>query len=238
MSELKANISALVEVAEPGQVSVPTAFAQLGKRNTIDKTLQRMGQTGKLRRIDRGLYDKPKLSGLTKRPTTPDYRAVTQAIARWDQLRLLVDGMTAANYLGLTDALPASVTVRTDTRCRAIQLDNLINEFKQTAPSRLHWEGRPTMRVVPALHCLKDTLASERAAILSKLSKVLADQVHGAAIRQDLPDGFNILPVWMQSLVRELPGCNPQSAAAARPPPQSTDTKKVTFSSPPLSQTR
>ena len=219
MSELKASIDAMVEASAPGQVWVPTDFSQLGKRDAIDKTLQRMVLAGELRRVDRGLYDRPRFSGLTKRPTAPDYRAVTEAIARRDQLRLLVDGMTAANDLGLTDAVPARVTIHTDTRRRTIQLDNMTIEFKHTAPSRLYWAGRPAMRVVQALYWLKDTLPSDRAAILKKLSKILADTAHGAAIRQDLLDGFGMLPAWMQSLVRELPGCDPQQATKAQHPP-------------------
>jgi hypothetical protein len=220
MSELKSHIVGLIRAAEPGQVWVPTDFAQLGSRDAIDKTLQRMVLAGELRRIDRGLYDSPKLNSLTKRSTTPDYRAVTEAIARRDQLRLLVDGMTAANDLGLTDAVPARVTIHTDTRRRAVQVDKLIIEFKQTAPSRLYWAGRPAMRIVQALHWLKDTLTSERSLVLSKLTKVLADPVHGAAIRHDLLEGFHVLPAWMQSLVRELPGCErPAALAAARQSP-------------------
>ena len=82
MSALKSQISALIDAAEPEQVWVPTDFAQLGSRDAIDKTLQRMVQAGKLRRIDRGLYDRPTVNSLTKRPTTPDYRSVVQAIAR------------------------------------------------------------------------------------------------------------------------------------------------------------
>ncbi len=217
MSALKSHISALIEAAEPGYVWVPSDFAQLGSRDAIDKALQRMVQAGALRRIDRGLYDRPKVNSLTKRPTTPDYRAVAEAIARRDHLRLLVDGMTAANDLGLTDAVPARVTLHTDTRRRAIQLDKLTIEFKQTAPSRLYWAGRPAMRIVQALHWLKDTLASERSLILNKLTKVLTDPVHGTAIRQDLLEGFNILPAWMQSVLRELPGWDPQIASTAAP---------------------
>ncbi len=217
MSALKSHISALIKSAEPGQVWVPTDFAQLGSRDSIDKTLQRLVQAGELRRIDRGLYDRPSLNNLTKRPTTPDYRAVTEAIARRDHLRLLVDGMTAANDLGLTDAVPARVTIHTDTRRRAIQLDKLIIEFKQTAPSRLYWAGRPAMRIVQALYWLKDTLTSERFLILNKLTKVLADPIHGATLRLDLIEGFNVLPAWMQSLLRELPGCDPQTALTATP---------------------
>ncbi len=59
---------------------------------------------------------------------------------------MLVDGMTAANDLGLTDAVPARVTIHTDARRRSIQLDNLFIEFKLTAPSRLYWAGRPAIR--------------------------------------------------------------------------------------------
>ena len=126
---------------------------------------------------------------------------------------MLFRSMTAANDLGLTDAVPARVTIHTDARRRAIQLDKLTIDFKQTAPSRLYWAGRPAMRVVQALHWLKDTLISDRDRILRRLAQVLADPTYGAAIRQDLIDGFSALPAWMQSLVRELPAGDQQLVA-------------------------
>ena len=46
----------------------------------------------------------------------PEYSAVIDAVARRDKARLLPDGITAANQLGLTDAVPAKVTVHTDAR--------------------------------------------------------------------------------------------------------------------------
>ncbi|NKI97880.1 DUF6088 family protein [Rhizobacter sp. SG703] len=222
MSDLKTRISTLVDAAGPSQVWVPTDFAQLGSRDAVDKALQRLVLAGELRRIDRGLYDKPGLNKLTKRPTSPDYRAVVEAVARRDHLRLLVDGMTAANDLGLTDAVPAHVTIHTDARRRAIQLDQLSIEFKHTAPSRLYWAGRPAMRVVQALYWLKDTLISDRDRILARLSKVLADPAHGSEIARDLSDGFSVMPAWMQILVRELPGCNPQATWNDSPLPGDT----------------
>lgn len=214
MSELKSHISAALSAAQPGHVWVPNDFALLGSRDAIDKTLQRMVHAGELRRIDRGLYDRPTINRLTKRFTSPDYRAVVEAIARRDQLRLLVDGMTAANDLGMTDAVPARVTIHTDARRRTIKLDKLFIEFKLTAPSRLYWAGRPAMRVVQALHWLKDTLATDRQRVLDKLGALLADPVHGDAIRSDLLEGFGTLPTWVQHLVRELPGCDPITAQA------------------------
>lgn len=206
MSALKSAILDQIQAAGPGQVWVPADFAALGTRDAIDKTLQRMVAAGELRRIDRGLYDLPAVNSLTGRATTPDYRRVVDALARRDQLRLLVDGMTAANDLGLTDAIPAKVTIHTDCRRRSLQLGNLVIEFKVTAPSRLYWAGRPAMRVVQALHWLKDTLPGDRDRIVDQLDQILSDPRHGAAIGQDLLEGFSTLPSWMQHLLQPLLG--------------------------------
>ncbi len=222
MSDLISTIAAQIEGGDMGQVWVPSDFAQLGKRDAIDKALQRMVHGGHLRRIDRGLYDKPTFNKLTKCLTYPDYRAVVAAVARRDKLRMLIDGMTAANDLDLTDAVPARVIIHTDARRRTIQLDKLTVEFKQTAPSRLFRAGRPAMRVVRAVHWLKDTLVSDRDRILRRLTQVLADPAHGATIRQDLIDGFSALPTWMQSLMRELLGGDQPLAAAKTSQPQRT----------------
>ncbi|AXA73332.1 hypothetical protein CE205_23370 [Achromobacter insolitus] len=218
MNDLKTQIMTHIDTANSGQVWVPTDFAQLGGRDAVDKALQRLVAAGQLRRIDRGLYDRPKTNSLTKKATAPDYRAVVDAIARRDQLRLLVDGMTAANDLGLTDAVPAHVTIHTDARRRSIQLDKLTIQFKLTAPSRLYWAGRPAMRVVQALHWLKDTLPADKPRIVKRLSALLDDPSQGDSIRQDLLVGLHTLPAWMQAIVRELPGCVPQAGEPEAPP--------------------
>lgn len=209
MSDLKTQISSQITAAIPGYVWVPNDFAALGARDAIDKTLQRMVRSGELRRIERGLYDRPNVNSLTKRSTVPDYRAVLDALARRDHLRMLVDGMTAANDLGLSDSVPARVTIHTDARRRSITLDNLVIEFRQTAPSRLYWAGRPAMRVVQALYWLKDTLGTDRERVLARLTQVLADPKHGQSIRDDLLRNLSAMPAWMQALVRTLPGCTP-----------------------------
>lgn len=214
MSDIKSAISSQINAAGPGHVWVPTDFAHLGNRDAIDKTLQRMVLAGDLRRVDRGLYDKPIINRLTQRPTTPDYRAIIDAIARRDQLRLLVDGMTSANNLGLTDAVPARVTIHTDTRRQAIKLDTFVIDFKQTAPSRLYWAGRPAMRIVQALRWLKDTLGVDHDRIVSRLNRLLVDSDQGVAICHDLRNGFSVLPAWMQDLICDLPGCDPRDTVS------------------------
>jgi Family of unknown function (DUF6088) len=47
-------------------------FLDLGNRDAVDKVLQRLVKTKELRRIDRGLYDNPKINSLTGQPDVPN----------------------------------------------------------------------------------------------------------------------------------------------------------------------
>lgn len=204
-SGLRSRLLARI-AADPDKVWVPGDFADLGNRAAIDKTLQRLVAAGELRRIDRGLYDQPRTNELTGRPAVPDYRAVIRAVTRRDQARAVIDGMTAANDLGLTTAVPARIEVLVDARLKPIRLGNQEIRFRYAAPSRLYWAGRPAMRVVQALHWLRDVLSqdSERQRVEDKLRGLFADPRHGEAIRNDLRAGLPALPIWMQEFLRGL----------------------------------
>ena len=217
MTDVADRVRSRIETADPATVWTPIDFLDVGTRDAVDKSLQRLARAGVLRRIDRGLYDRPASSALTRAPRAPDYREVLDALARRDQARMLIDGLTAANDLGLTTAVPARVVVHTDMRRRSIPLGNLTIEFKLTAPSKLYWAGRPAMRVVQALHWLKDILASDTGTILSPLAVILEDPVRGVAIREDLRVGLRTLPAWMQNVVRRM--LDGAVDAAMAPPP-------------------
>jgi hypothetical protein len=198
-------------------VWTPVDFLDLGSRAAVDKALQRLVAHGNLRRVGRGLYYTPAMSRLTGKPNAPDSSAVVDAIARRDQIRCVVDGLTAANELGLTTAVPAHVTVLADARLRPVRLANQEIRFKQAAASRLYWAGRPAMRVVQALHWMHDVVPTNRPRILDRLRGVLSDPDHGPAITDDLRSGLHTLPIWMHSLVRELlEGRAPGGASSVR----------------------
>lgn len=192
--------------ARPDEIWTPSDFADLAGRAAVDKALQRLARAGELRRIDRGLYDRSRNNQLTGRPAVPDYRAVIRAVTRRDQARAVVDGMTAANDLGLTTAVPARIEVLVDARLKPIKLGNQEIHFKYAAPSRLYWADRPGMRVVQALHWMQDVLVQddERRRVRAILQRLLTDPRHGQAIRDDLRAGLPALPIWMQEFLRGL----------------------------------
>jgi len=206
MSDATVKISILRRLNSKADLGVwtPVDFLDLGKRDAVDKVLQRLSHDNQIQRIDRGLYYKPRLNPLTGKPTNPDYRKIVDALARRDQARMLIDGLSAANDLGLTDAVPAKVVIHTDARLKPLCVGKLDLHFKQTAPSKLYWAGRPAMKVVQALHWLHDTLPRDKQQIIRRLRAVLDDPLHGKSIRDDLQAGLPTLPSWMQGVVREI----------------------------------
>ena len=76
-SGLKSQILNHVDRGALGAVCTPSDFLDIAGRDAVDKTLQRLVKWGNLRRIDRGLYDKPQFNNLTQRHSPADPKAVT-----------------------------------------------------------------------------------------------------------------------------------------------------------------
>lgn len=185
------------------EIWTPVDFRDLGLRNAIDQALYRLVRSKEIRRITRGLYDVPIINKLTGKMGTPDYRKVIEALTRRDQTRMLIDGMTAANDLGLTDAIPGKVIIHTDAKHPSIQIGNQTIVFKQTAASKLYWAGHPAMRIVQALHWLRDLLPQNKAKTIKQLMHILSDPKHGKIMKEDLKENIHTLPFWMQNLISE-----------------------------------
>lgn len=205
-TDLKTATLDRIRADTPRKVWTPSDFVDLASRDAVDKTLQRLTKAGTLRRIDRGLYDQPGFNKLTQKPNPPDPRSVIDAVGRRDQTRMLVDGMTAANDLGLTDAVPAKIVVHTDARRRPIKLGNVTITFRSTAASKLFWAGRPAMRVIQALRWLRDILAREGESdqVKRKLARLFEDPTGGPPIKADLTVGMSALPTWMRVFLKPL----------------------------------
>ena len=180
-------------------------FAELGRRDAVDKALQRLEGNGAIKRITRGLYQQPTINAITKRPNPTNYADVLEALERRDGTPMLVDGMTAANDLGFTTAVPAKIIVHTSSRRSAFNLNGQQINFRNTAPSKLRWAGRPAMRLVQALQWLYDDKTALTDDIVKRIKRVLDNPSNGEAIKEDLKEGFSELPSsWMQDFLRPV----------------------------------
>lgn len=189
-----------------GAVWSPADFTDLGSRAAVDKALQRLVAAGEMRRIGRGLYDVPRINPLTGAETKPDYRSVIRAVSRREGARTLVDGMTAANDLGLTTAVPAKIEVLTDARLRPITLGNQKIRFRTVAARHLLWADRPAGHLVQALHWARDLLRHppDDIQLLFKVGNLLRSPETGPEIQKDLMQDWTSLPGWMQDFLRPM----------------------------------
>ena len=103
MQEIRARILA----AEDGAVFVAPDFADIADTATIRQGLKRLYQSGIIRRIIRGIYEKPKYSKLLDEYVAADPDAVAKALARCYHWTIAPCGNTALNLLGLSTQVTA-----------------------------------------------------------------------------------------------------------------------------------
>ena len=220
--------------AAPSGVWSRADFLDIGTPNAVEKALQRLTSSGQIRRPYRGLYDKPGESGLTGKMVFPPRASFIDAIARRDKLRVLVDGMTAANDLGLTTSTPARSTIYADTYPRTIAIeanagDSLATapvvytlDFKRVSAKSAFWAGRPAMRVIQALGWFRDDRSSLDS-VINGIVRHLSKNSQRDAIIRDLRENVSALPAWMYPLITDIErsvaaeGHNDGSAASDHP---------------------
>ena len=179
-------------------VCTPKDFLDLGSREAVDQALSRLVKAGQLRRVGHGLYDMPRISNILKRPAPVDLDAAIAALARRDSVRIMPDGLVAANQLGLTKAVPAKVSFVTDGHSRTVKIDGRTVQFRHAGPSVMQWAGRPAAPVVQALRWLGPDAAAD-ARVLSTLRRRLPDDV-----KRDLLQNSRDLPGWALPLARNI----------------------------------
>ena len=179
-------------------VCTPKDFLDLGSREAVDQALSRLVKAGRMRRVGHGLYDRPRISNVLNRPARVDLDAVIAALARRDGVRIMSDGLVAANQLGLTNAVPAKVSYVTDGHSRTLKIDGRTVQFRHAGPSVMRWAGRPAAPVVQALRWLGPRAAAD-GEVVSVLSRHLPDDV-----KLDLLHNSHDLPGWALPLARSI----------------------------------
>ena len=179
-------------------VCTPKDFLDVGSREAVDQALSRLVKSGQLRRVGHGLYDMPRMSDVLERPAPVDLDAAIAALARRDGVRIMPDGMVAANQLGLTNAVPAKASYVTDGHSRALKIDGRTVRFRHAGPSVMKWAGRSSAPVVQALRWLGSEAAADTR-VVSILRRNLPDDV-----KLDLLQNSRDLPGWALQLARSI----------------------------------
>lgn len=152
-NSIDTQIARRVQRAARGTVFTPDSFTAVGSRAAIDKALQRMVARGELRRLSRGLYDKPRQDDVLG-TLWPSVDAVVKAIAGKNRLRTQPAGVYAANMLGLSEQVPAKVLLLTDGVSRTVQAGPMRITLKRTTPRQMAAAGRLSGLLIQAFKSL------------------------------------------------------------------------------------
>jgi hypothetical protein len=148
------QIVARIEQLGLGKAFSAKDFLDIASRTMIDVTLASLAQSGKIRRIKRGLYDMPRISAALGGELSPDIDEAAQAIARRQRWKIVPEGAWAANLLGLSTQVPSKITYLTDGPNNEVLIGRRSIHFKHARPKAMAGlEGKFAL-VVQALRYL------------------------------------------------------------------------------------
>lgn len=180
--------------AKAGQVFTRSDFLDLGSTDAIGMAIQRLLQTGKLRRVSRGLYDVPRKHPLLGELSASS-DAIAAAIARRDGIRLQTTEAAAANLLNLSEQVPGRIVYDSDRRRRSVKVGQRTIEFRERSRRKMAAAGRTSGLVMAGLRSVgREQVTPERLAHLRKLLK--------PADRRQLLRDLRYAPAWMHPHLR------------------------------------
>lgn len=158
--------------ADSGSVFVATDFTDITDKKTASMGLTRLETDGIIRRVLRGVYDKPEYNNFLQEYVAPIPNNVAQALARNFGWTIVPCGDTALNLLGLSTQVPATWVYVSDGMYKEYAYDNTIIQFKRTTNKEVSNLSYKTALTIQALKALgKDKIDN---AIINYLQKLLS----------------------------------------------------------------
>lgn len=174
----------------------PADFANLDNPRSVGMALTRLTREGLIRRIGRGLYDRPHRHPILGQ-VGASAEAVVEALKRGRHLRILPSPQVAANQLGLTTQVPARMIYQTDGAPARISLGKQEIVFRRNTGKTLALADRASGWVAQGLRAVgKDHVTPETI-------RHLRDRLDAPARRELLAD-LTKVPAWMRPIFEEI----------------------------------
>lgn len=199
MQSVENKILSVIKSKKYGTILFANDFAYAGERKTINKAFERIALSGKIIRLARGIYCKPKVDiefgfGVIY-PSVDD---VAQAIAQRDKCRIVPTGDTALNKLGLSTQVPMNAVYLTDGTPRRIKIYNGRGIlFKHVVPKRLDFKSELIMLITFALQTLGQGNVSEEQ--FSRIKQLLSNEP-----KERIAEDLKLIPGWIRSIILKM----------------------------------
>ena len=186
-----------VLASSDGSVFTSSDFADIADTGTIRQSLNRLVQDKILRRIIRGVFEKPKYSKLLGEYVAVSPDAVAQALARSYRWTIAPCGDTALNILGLSNQVTAVWSYISDGPYKTYEWDHVKIEFRHRTNREITGLSYMTSLVIHGLKALgKERISSET---IERLSARLSESEKTALLRESSESSD-----WIVDTVRKI----------------------------------
>lgn len=183
--------------ASSGTVFITADFLDIADTPVVNKALSRLTEDGKLRRIIRGLYDRPRYSELLQEYSAPKMESVAKAIARNFRWTIVPCGDTALNQLGLSTQVPAVWLYVSDGPYREYRIDASTLKFKHTSNKDITGISYKSALVIQALKALGEDGVTNTD--IKKLKKALSESDKTALLTES-----QFGTAWIYKIVKDI----------------------------------
>lgn len=150
-----------------GTVIISNDFKDIASLKTINKALERINKSGKIRKIIRGIYDKPLYSNVLKEYAAINVENVVNTLKRKYNWIISPSGNTALNYLHLDTQVSNAYSFVSSGPNKEYIINGYIIKFKNIMSREIIGLSYKTIILIQALKEIgKDNITSEHINIL------------------------------------------------------------------------
>ncbi|UKI12271.1 MAG: type IV toxin-antitoxin system AbiEi family antitoxin domain-containing protein [Oscillospiraceae bacterium] len=180
-----------------GTVYVAVDFVDISDKTSVNAYLARLVDEGLIRRVLRGVYDKPEYNDFLEEYVAPSPDKVANAIARNFGWTIVPCGDTALNLLGLSTQVPAAWVYVSDGTYKEYTYDNTTIQFKRTTNKEVSKLSYKTALTVQAFKALgKDKIDDM---VISRLGKLLT-----AEEKQTMLEEAKAATSWIYEYIKQV----------------------------------
>jgi hypothetical protein len=147
MQQIKNRIDAL----PVRSAFVASDFTDIADYQNAKKCLLRLEEEKFVRRVLRGVYDKPYFSGLLNEFSSPDLEEISKAIARNYSWKIAPTGVTSLNLLGLSTQVVSSYEYYSSGQYKNYEVGKMTIRFLHRSSKELLYLSYESALVVSAI---------------------------------------------------------------------------------------
>ena len=197
MSSYTEKISEKINDFDSNKVFFANDFLDIASYETARKTLNRMVNEDKIKRVIDGFYYNPSYSELIGEYEAVSIHELALAIARKYNWNIAPYNNTALNLLGLSTQVPTHYKYISSGRYKEYKIGDTILEFKKVNLGEIANMSLKTATVIQAIKSLgKENITNE---VIQKIRENLTEKE-----RTDLMNESKSAPAWIYEVIREI----------------------------------